>query len=80
MRQQTKNMQLMSLMQSEQGNCCMIDDKILYEGDLIKGFKVSQIGDGFVKLEWDPKRDEPRLSEGRDEGRLGTQIILKLSE
>ncbi len=80
MRQQTKNMQLLSLMQSEQGNCCMIDDKILYEGDLIKGFKVSQIGDGFVKLEWDPKRNEPRLSEGRDEGRLGTQIILKLSE
>ena len=89
MRQQTKSMQLLSLMQSEQGNCCMIDDKILYEGDLIKGFKVSQIGDGFVKLEWDPspseglgdpKRNEPRLSEGRDEGRLGTQIILKLSE
>jgi len=49
----------------------MIDDKILYEGDLIKGFKVSQIGDGFVKLEWDPKRNK---------GRLGTQIILKLSE
>ena len=80
MRQQTKSMQLTSLMQSEQGNCCMIDDKILYEGDLIKGFKVSQIGDGFVKLEWDPKRNEPRLSEGWDEGRLGTQIILKLSE
>jgi len=77
---QADEMQLMSLMQSEQGNCCMIDDKILYEGDLIKGFKVSQIGDGFVKLEWDPKRNEPRLSEGRDEGRLGTQIILKLSE
>jgi len=75
MRQRTKSMQLLSLMQSEQGNCCMIDDKILYEGDLIKGFKVSQIGDGFVKLEWDPSP-----SEGRDEGRLGTQIILKLSE
>ena len=68
---QGDEMQLMSLMQSEQGNCCMIDDKILYEGDLIKGFKVSQIGDGFVKLEWDPKRNK---------GRLGTQIILKLSE
>ena len=29
---QGDEMQLMSLMQSEQGNCCMIDDKILYEG------------------------------------------------
>jgi hypothetical protein len=29
----------------------MIDDKILREGDSIKGFKVLQIGDSFVKLE-----------------------------
>ena len=55
LRQKAKNMQLLSIMQSDQGNCCMIDYKILYEGDLIKGFKVSQIGDGFVKLEWDPR-------------------------
>lgn len=68
---QGDEMQLMSLMQSEQGNCCMIDDKILYEGDLIKGFKVSQISDSFVKLEKDPNRNK---------GRLGTTIILKLSE
>ena len=29
----------------------MIDDKILYEGDSIKGYKISQISDSFVKLE-----------------------------
>lgn len=51
LRQQTKNMQLLSIMQSEQGNCCMIDNKILYEGDSIKGFNVSQISDSFVKLD-----------------------------
>jgi len=28
----------------------MIDDRILHEGDSIRGFKVCQIGDGFVKL------------------------------
>ena len=50
-RQQVKNLQLLSIMQSEQGNCCMIDDKILYEKDSVKGFKVRQIGDSFVKLE-----------------------------
>ena len=50
LRQQTKNLQLLSIMQSDQGNCCMIDDSILYEGDLIRGFRVCQIGDGFVKL------------------------------
>ena len=49
-RQKAESMQLMSLMQSEQGNSCMIDDMVLYEGDTINGFKVSQISDSFVKL------------------------------
>jgi len=51
LKQQAKNMQLLSIMQSEQGNCCMIDDRILYKGDSIKGFNVKQIGDSFVKLD-----------------------------
>jgi len=49
-RQQAKDMELLSIMQSEQGNCCMIDDKILYEGDSIRNFTVKQISDSFVKL------------------------------
>jgi len=48
--QQAKDMQLSSIMQSNQGTCCMINDKILYEGDPIGGFKVHQIGASFVKL------------------------------
>ena len=50
LRQQASAMQLLSIMQTAKGYCCMIDDKIVYEGDLIKGFVVSQIGDSFVKL------------------------------
>lgn len=72
--QQAEDMQLLSIMQSEQGTCCMIDDKILYEGGSIKGFKVRQIGDGFVKLEL-----ESIDAEG-NRGSLGTQVILRLSE
>jgi preprotein translocase subunit SecG len=45
-----KAMQLSSVIQSEQGICCMINDEILYEGDPIGAFKVHQIGDSFVKL------------------------------
>jgi len=71
LREQAKNLQLQSIMQSDRGNCCMIDDKILYEGDSIKDFKVSQISDSFVKLELYSKDDKERLS---------MQIILKLSE
>ncbi len=51
MRRRSQGMQLWSIVQSDQGNRCMIDDKILFEGDSIKGFKVHQIGDIFVKLE-----------------------------
>ena len=37
-------------MESEQGSCCMINEKILYVGDTIKGFKVNQIESRFVEL------------------------------
>jgi len=71
LRQQVKKMQLLSIMQTEQGNCCMINDKILYEGDSISNFRVRQIGNNYVKLQWG--------RQGGEEG-LGTQIILKLSK
>ena len=71
--QQARNMRLLSIMRAQQGNCCMIDDKILYEGDVIGSFTVRKIEDNLVKLEW----------RGRREGNKwlsGTEIILKLSE
>jgi preprotein translocase subunit SecG len=49
--QQINSIQLLSIIKLDQSNCCIIDDKILYEGDSIKGFKIRQIGDNFVKLE-----------------------------
>ena len=58
-------MQLLSIMHSDQGNCCMIDDRILYEGDSIRDFKVRQISDSEVLLEAESE---------------GTQIVLRLSE
>ena len=51
--QETKSLQLLTICQTDMGICCMIDDKILYEGDTIKGYKVTQITDDFVKLELD---------------------------
>ena len=40
----------------------MINDKILYEGDTIEGFKVVQIGDDFVKLESEGVETVKKLS------------------
>lgn len=51
LKQRKKDLQLLTILQTDEGYCCMIDDKILYEGDTIKGFKVCQISDDFVKLE-----------------------------
>ncbi len=50
LRQQAKNMQLLSIVSTDAGKFCVIDDKRLYEGDSIKGFKVSKIGDNTVLL------------------------------
>ena len=63
LRQNSKGMQLWSIMQTHQGNRCMIDDEILGEGDSIRSFKVLEIGDNFVKLESDGVQIELKLSE-----------------
>ncbi len=75
-KQQTKDMQLWSIMQSEQSNCCMINDKILYKGDPIKGFEVLEIGDCFVKLKHIPQSNEENLAAPPE----SREIVLKLSQ
>jgi hypothetical protein len=37
-------------MQSKRGNCCMIDDKVLYKGDKIQDFTIGEIAENYVKL------------------------------
>ena len=74
--QKAEGLELSSIMQTGRGNCCMIGSDILYEGDSVDGFKVRQIGDSYVKLEWEPKRDEKRLAAQSG----GVEIVLRLSE
>jgi len=74
LRQKAKKLQLASIMQSDQGTCCMINNKILYVEDSIDGFGVIQIGDTFVKLKWIGQEDSESLSSD------GLEIVLKLSE
>ena len=75
-RQKAKEMQLLSIIQSDRGNCCMVGDKILYEGDYIREFMVRQIGDNFVKLEWNPNRNDGSLSTQSEP----VEIMLNLSD
>lgn len=80
-RQKTKDMKLLSIMQSDdRRKCCMIGDKniseVLYEGDRMREFRVRQIGDNFVKLEWSPDS-----SNGSSESETDpVEIVLNLSE
>jgi len=74
--QKAKGLKLSGIMQTGRGNCCMIGSDILYEGDSVEGFKVRQIGDSLVKLEWEPKRDERRLGAQSE----SVEIVLRLSE
>lgn len=75
LRERSKGMQLSSIIESDQGKCCMINNQILSEGDTVKGFKVAKIGQGFVKLEWKPEQHGPLENQPQ-----GLEIILKLSE
>lgn len=73
---QAKGMRLMSIMESQDGNCCMISNKFLYEGDRTGDFKVTRIGSDFVKLKWEPEDG----SGGSEAGSGDLEIVLKLSE
>jgi preprotein translocase subunit SecG len=81
-RQMSKDMQLKSIMKmpANKRSCCMIDDKILYEGDLIKGFKVTLISDNYVKLKWWDAEGNSESSSVESVRNSGLEIILKLSE
>jgi preprotein translocase subunit SecG len=60
---QAKNMQLLSIVATDTGYCCVIDDRSLYEGDSIKGFNIKQIGERTVLLESDGVEITLKLSE-----------------
>jgi preprotein translocase subunit SecG len=48
-------LKLVSIIQSTtpgSRSCCMIDDRIMYEGDSIKGFSLEKISERSIKLVW----------------------------
>jgi preprotein translocase subunit SecG len=73
--QKAKEMQLLSIIRSDQGSCCMIDGNIFYEGDVIKDFKIIKISNVFVILEWVGEQD----GDSSEAGSEGLKVILKLS-
>ena len=76
MAQQAKDLKVLSIMQSPQGDCCMIGDKFLYEGDTIQEFRIAEIKEDGVRLLWtSPSAVNEKHSTLND-----LEIVLKLSE
>lgn len=73
--QQAATLKLLSVMRSENGHCCMINDQILRQGDTIENFTVKQINGSSVELFWLPAGVSADVSKPED-----FKIVLKLSE
>jgi len=56
------SLRLWTIMYSDKGRSCMINNELLYEGDSISGFRVSRIGDDFVELSSNGSRILLRMS------------------
>jgi hypothetical protein len=76
MQQQAGTLRLLSIMRSDNGHSCMINDQILRLGDTIEGFTITQIAGNSVELVWSVEgASDPNASETED-----LKITLKLSE
>jgi hypothetical protein len=74
--QKAKTLKLLSIMRSEQGDCCMINDRILRQGDTLEGFKIVRIGGSFVELAW-PSNGASEVGTSPTEE---MKTVLKLSD
>ena len=74
LKQRAGTLKLLSVMRSDQGNCCMINDRILRQGDTIEGFTISQIGGDSVELAYQPN------GWGGAAQAEALKILLKLSQ
>lgn len=76
MQQQAGTLRLLSIMRSDSGHSCMINDQILRLGDTIEGFTITQIAGNSVELVWSAEgASDPNALETED-----LRITLKLSE
>ncbi len=56
-------LKLWSVMQSGDQSCCMINDKLLYVGDTIDGYRVEEIGNKSVRLSLNGSRFNLKIKE-----------------
>jgi len=74
LKERAGTLKLLSVMRSDTGNACMINDRILHRGDSLEGFTITQIGDDSVELTW--RSDEA----GQPAETEDLTIMLKLAQ
>lgn len=72
---EAKKMQLLSILESNGSKCCMINDKILYEGDSIAAFEVIKIYDSFVELRWNGSGDRELPLEQSEDVKITLRLL-----
>ncbi len=76
MEQQAGTLRLLSIMRSDSGHSCMINDQIVRQGETIEGFLITQIGSHSVELKWlSDEASGDNASETED-----MKVTLKLTE
>lgn len=74
LKKQAASLTLLSVMRSEDGNACMVNDRILRQGESIGGFVVTEIAANSVELVWQGDHA------GADAGTEEWTIQLKLTQ
>lgn len=74
LKERAKGLKLLSVMRADDGNACMINDRILRKGDTIDGLMITQIGSDSVLLALAPEGSVP-TAETED-----LTIMLKLAQ
>ncbi|MBN1360010.1 MAG: hypothetical protein JW993_05435 [Sedimentisphaerales bacterium] len=74
-KQRANALKLLSVMRTDQGNCCMINDRILQQGDIVEGFTIAAIRSDSVELVYlpDPQAADVGVTEPMT-------FLLKLSQ
>lgn len=77
LRQRVGSLSLLSVMQSGPASCCMINDKLLRQGDMIEGFVITRIGGDSVEL---TLRGDGNAAGGNSAETDEFKVVLKLTQ
>jgi len=78
LKQKAASLSLLSVMESGKSSSCMINDKLLRQGDTIEGFVVTRIGGDSVELAWQEGDGNPAGGQTAQTDEF--TVVLKLTQ